>query len=248
MHTNKFKANPQLECSDYQPSKIIIIQIVLLNAIFLTIAILFGLSKGNIKAELGELGLITWISVCQLLFISGTSFKLFTLNNNTLSLQSWKSSQILWVIIAMGFIFLALDELIHIHDMFGKQIAQFAFINNPKIASRIDDLIIVVYFSVGIIFLYFFRNEIEKHTKVKPLFLVGFLTLFVMVGIDIIPSRIVHFLSIIFHTPYDTIRQTWLPLAKDATKLFTESFFIAGFYNCFQIEKRRVTKIHNTDK
>jgi hypothetical protein len=220
----------------------LLIQLILLNAIFLASAILSGTLKGDIKIELGHLGLITWISVFQLLIIAAISLKIFKLNHAAFGFRNVKSTHILWVIIAIGFLLLALSEAVQIHSMIGQLICNSFNIKNPSFTSRIDDLIVVSYALVGIALLYFYRNTLKKHTDVISLFFAGFSMLLIMVLIDILPYRVVHYLKHIFNTPAIEINQIWLPLAKDAAKLFAEGIFIAGFYHCFKNTKEFTAK------
>lgn len=219
-----------------------LILLILLNAIFLATALLSGTLKGNIKIELGHLGLITWISVFQLLIIAEISLKIFRLNNAVFGFKNFKTVHFLWAIIVIGFLFLALDEAMQIHSVIGQLISNSIDIKNPRLTSRIDDLIVVSYALVGITLLYFYRNALKKHTDVISLFFAGFLMLLIMVGIDVLPSRVVQYMKHIFKTPASDINQIWLPFAKDAAKIFAEGIFIAGFYHCFQTTKELTAK------
>lgn len=215
----------------------IMIIIVLLNVIFLVTALLIGALKGNIRTELGHLGSITWISVFQLLIIALISLKIFKLNNAKFGFQNLKSANILWVILAVAFLFLALDEVTQLHSMIGQLICKLINIRNPRLTSRIGDLVVVPYALVGLSLLYFYRNELKKHTKVISFFFAGLLMLLIMVGIDVLPSRVVQHLKHIFNTSAGELNQIWLPFAKDAAKIFAEGIFVAGFYHCFQTTK-----------
>ncbi|MDY6863249.1 MAG: hypothetical protein SV062_09700, partial [Thermodesulfobacteriota bacterium] len=75
------------------------------------LAIGLGVVAGDIEKYFGEGEPITWLSFLQLLVVSGLSWKVFRSYNTISDLRPWRSPHILWLIIAIGFLFLAFDEV-----------------------------------------------------------------------------------------------------------------------------------------
>src|SRR3972149_1207390 len=66
-----------------------------------------------------EEGFITYLSFLQLLVVSAFAWNIFRLKNKNkglLELKTWKAPHFIWLIIAMGFVYLALDEALMVHE------------------------------------------------------------------------------------------------------------------------------------
>ncbi len=87
----------------------IVFSVLLFETLAIVIALALGYLQGNIETPFKEGGLITWVSFLQLLLIAGLSWKVFTLHNGVLNPRGWRSPQMVWAIIAVGFVYLAFD-------------------------------------------------------------------------------------------------------------------------------------------
>jgi hypothetical protein len=127
-----------------------------------------------------------------------------------------------------GFLFLALDDLIMIHEKTDKLIHQLLQIKETAISDKIDDIIIICYGIIGIYVLYYYRNEMKQYIYGISYFISGFILLFTMSGFDIITnSKEIAFVSAWYYP--------WLCVAEESLKIFSEGMFAAGFYVCFLI-------------
>lgn len=208
--------------------KFICMSILLFDTLIILIALYLGIAEGHMTKYFGERRLITLLSCSQLLMISFLSFLIFEKRNEKFSLQIFKSPYFIWLIMSCGFIFLALDELLMIHEKTDKLIHQLLKINETAITDRIDDVIIVFYGIIGLYVLYHYRNEMKNFTYSIAYFIVGFILLFIMNGFDIITdTNEIAFISSCYYT--------WLCVAEESLKIFSEGIFAAGFYTCFLI-------------
>lgn len=95
--------------------------------------------------------LITIVSAIQLLATSMITWKIYkTRSSQHPSYHHITFSYFVWAIVAAGFLFLAIDEVVEIHEGIDKLIHKVFQIKETGLTDRIDDLIIGVYGLVGI--------------------------------------------------------------------------------------------------
>lgn len=201
----------------------------LFDILAIGIAVLLGFVKGDVGEYFGEHYPITWLSFFQLLVISGLSWTIFNLYKVKFNLRHWRSPHFIWAIIAAGFLFLALDEKFGIHEALDKFIHWSFNIKETSLTDRLDSILIGLYGLVGIITLYFYREELKKYVVIYPFLLIGFAFLLASVGLDALVDRD----DIIC----DIILKRWLVVAEESFKILSECVFLVGFYGCFKIAK-----------
>ncbi len=130
-------------------AKRIVCSVLLFETLAVVIALALGVRQGNIVGPFKEGGLITWVSFLQLLLIAGLSWKVFTLHNGVLNRHGWRSPQMVWTIIAVGFVYLACDELTLIHETLDKLIHNFFMMRETALTDRLDDIIVGFYGLIG---------------------------------------------------------------------------------------------------
>jgi hypothetical protein len=96
----------------------------------------------------------------------------------------------IWLLISVGFYYLALDEAVSIHEGIDKLTHWLFSIVETPITDRLDDLIVLVYGIVGIVVLVFHREEFRRLRGQTTLITIGFLFLVLMVFVDTIGNRI----------------------------------------------------------
>lgn len=148
----------------------------------------------------------------------------------------WKNPSLIWKIIAIGFIFLAADEVFTIHENIDFLIHRVFGIEETAVTDRIDDILVGLYGLLGIGVLFVYRNEWKIYREAFPFFIFGFALLFGMVTLDVITNRHDILYLIWDHHSASTI-QTYLSLAEEPLKVFSEAFFILGFYIILQTVK-----------
>ena len=148
----------------------------------------------------------------------------------------WIDSSAVWAIIALGFLFLAADDLFRIHENFDNLIHYVFNMQETGLTDRIDDIIIGLYGFIGIGVLIAYRDELIIYKKNLPFFILGFVTLFIMVALDVLTNRN-DILPLVFDRDKAVVLYVWLSLAEDSLKVMAEAFFILAFYAIFQKAK-----------
>jgi len=174
----------------------------------------------------GERKFATLYSALQLVAIAGIVVQV---NWNS----PLKSPAIIWKIIALGFLFLAVDELFLIHENIDFLIHRILNMEETGLTDRIDDLIVGLYGLVGLGVLYAFRSEFTPHREAIPYLVIGFVLLFLMVVFDTLTNRN-DILPLIFDPQLATTLANVIRPLEDSSKIFAESFFLLGFYAILQ--------------
>ena len=212
-------------------------RVILLNllAIFATIAIAAPFNKLYRQFEDG--GFITYFSVIQLFILSYIAGKTFNIRRQAFQSAPWKSPIAIWGIFSLGFSFLALDDLLMIHEFFDKIIHKLWQLQETGITDRIDDAIIALYGIVAIALLVSYRQELKQYRSALPAAVAAFGLLFAMVAVDTLTNRN-EILEMLF--PASTVEgiQTWIFTVEDGLKLLAEGFYVAAAHHCLKIARR----------
>lgn len=212
------------------------------------IAIIIALVMGKYPEQYFEEGaFITYLSFFQLLAASILAFVIFTIRKRKVGgtdklvcpcLKGRKTPFLVWLIIAIAFVYLSLDEICMIHERLDYFIRQIFNIKKTGFTDRIDDIIVGCYGLLGLITLYFSREEFKKYKDAFPLLKIGFVFMFLMVALDILTNRD-DILKMFISNPYVLTRLfSWLSAIEDMFKIIAEGVFVAAFYYCFEIARR----------
>ncbi|MBD3425881.1 MAG: hypothetical protein GF409_01465 [Candidatus Omnitrophica bacterium] len=189
--------------------------IVLLNLIVVATALFLGETPDEYFAE-GALA--TYISFIQLALISVLCWFVFRIKRTAI-----------WIVICAGFAFLALDEVIMIHEKIDMFIHWLFRMEETALTDRIDDLVILAYAAVGLGVLYRYRKEFYSLKKAAPALIAGVLFMGIMVAGDIISNR-ADILT-------DPLLRSWVSAMEDAFKLFAEGAFLFAAYYSYRMNK-----------
>ena len=209
-------------------------KICLLNLAVIALTVAIATPFSQLYRQFEDGGFITYFSVIQLLiasYFTGQIFKRRSLGRQ----HPWRSPVAVWAIMSLGFSFLALDDLLMIHEFIDKSIHKLWQIQETGWSDRIDDLIIGLYGVLAIWLLFTYRKELKRYLFVTPLVLVAFVLLFVMVGIDAVTNRddvMLHVMQL----SADTVAyiQSWIFVVEDGLKVIVEGLLIAAIYQCRQ--------------
>ncbi|MGD1897688.1 MAG: hypothetical protein ACFB16_12135 [Phormidesmis sp.] len=180
-------------------------------------------------------GFITYFSVIQLFILSYFACKIFKERAQFFQ-HPWKSPVAIWAIMSLGFSFLALDDLLMIHEWLDKVIHDVGQIEETAFTDRIDDLIIGLYGLLAIGGLVHYRKEIKKYRAALPNVAIGFILLFVTVVIDVVTNRDDIF-RIFFSPGITEMLMSWMIVPEEGFKLLSEAFLIAAIHTCYGIAK-----------
>ena len=205
----------------------------LINTVFILIGLF--IVKSPLQYFGKEASVITWLSFFQLLTIAYLSWKTFKLRK--------EKSAILWGLIALGFLFLSIDEVARIHENMDSFIhKRILHMRETAISDRLDDLIVGIYALFGIGTMYFFREELKKYYKVIPYFVIGFIFIFSMVIVELIVNRFDVLPSLIADRAFAKSIYKLGKIMEETFKLFAEGVLIGAFYYCLQLAKQFVTE------
>lgn len=185
--------------------------------------------------------LITIYSGLKLVVISYFSWKIFGTRKRAVNINSFNNSTTIWLIMSVGFLFLALDELALIHENIDKLIHYLFDIEESSLSDRIDDLIIFLYAVIGIYILYKYKDEILLYNFFIKYIIASLILLFVMIVADVLtntPDILLWFIP--DRNDYKPIKDT-LDYIEEITKLFSESVLIFAFYDV----KKHLSNSHN---
>lgn len=179
-----------------------------------------------------EPGLVTLLSICQLLTVSLLAAKVFQLRKGDNPFAGIKAQYFIWFIISLGFLYLALDEKLLLHEGFDRTGHKILNMALDSISSRADDVLIGVYGLVALFVLNLYKKEIKLFKKSLRFFHFGFGMLFLSVICDVSASNI-DFFSWVFENQ-DTAHAVfyYTNLVEEIFKLSGESFFLTAIYKC----------------
>ncbi len=202
--------------------------IVAYTLLAITVSLLVGVAFGDISLGFDESNVATLASVILLSLTAFTSFRIHKIRTPQID-GSWRDPAHIWAIIGAGFVFLALDDGLRLHEQMDNWFHRLSDREESAYTDRIDDLIILAYGLVGLAVLYAYRSEIIRVKGFVTLLAIGFVLFFLQVGIDAVTNRD-EYLTIL-EVPREHFRTTreWMQVLEESVKLIAEAFFLAGF-------------------
>jgi hypothetical protein len=192
------------------------------NLLTSLLAAALGYRAGNVEMYYDEHTFITYISSAQLLLIAYLTARIFVRRSE--GVFSWRSPRLVWLLVALGFAFLAADDLAGLHEWMDHRIHDLMGMAETGITDRIDDLIILAYALMGVGVLYGYRLEIRRFAGALP-YVAGGLAFFVpMVAFDIVSNQP--------DLVSDPNLLPYLGAAEDTLKLVAECFLVAAACRC----------------
>lgn len=215
-------------------AKNILITVLLID----TVIIFFVLSSVKPLNYFAEEGLITNFSFYHLLFCSYLAWWIFKERCKNHELINLTTPCIVWLIVSVGFVYLAVDEVKELHEIVDLNIHNVLNIKETALTDRIDDLIIGFYLFIAIWVFYFYRTETAIYKKIFPLFCVAFFLIFLMIVSDVVTNRTD--ILMFFINDYPVAVKCWyyFSLSEDVLKIYAEALLIGGFAYCLEIAKK----------
>lgn len=197
-------------------SRHIIITVAILNFLMVVIGYITRNNPTKFYRE-GAVG--THISILLLALIGFVSFRIFL----------HRRRYAIWLLISLGFVFLAFDEGLLIHERLDEAFHQYFGITETRLTDRLDDILIALYGLVGAWVLYLYRKELLRFRALLRFLMVGFACLAASVVLDLATNDNVVFLWL--GIPDANIPDYKLPLRalEEVFKLMAEAVFLAGF-------------------
>ena len=200
----------------------------------ISLAVVLDVSPQTYFGEIDESGYITYLSFLQLSIAGVLSLKIYrkVRFSRQLNKTSW-----FWLIASIGLFFLALDDLIGIHEQIDLWIHDLFKFKETDLTDLIDDLIVVGYLAIFLIYVAFKWQTVKVFQQTFIFFQLGFILALVMAVLDLFSNNTL-FISMVTEDGELVLAiQEWLGVIEDSAKIFAEGMFIIGIYKCWQIVK-----------
>lgn len=198
------------------------------SMVFSILLILFGFLNGDISEPFDEGRPGTFASVLLLLLISITSFKIYRRRPQSRS-NRLSEQRLIWLVIAVGFFFLALDDAGKIHEGIDKFIHEYFDMVETDWSDRIDDIIIAIYALIGAATLYLYRAELNRYRFASGYLLAGFSALLLTIVLDLMSNGPGFFLWLGATDEAAQSLETVVDACEEVSKLLAEAIFLSGF-------------------
>ena len=172
--------------------------------------------------QFGEGKLGTWAS-CALL-----------LSSAILASGTWRARRpargaVVWLLVASGFVYLALDDAFSWHEKLDRFVHR-KVLGMPAtgVTTSLDDLIIGGYGILALALLYRFRDEFRRVSTLTKLLAVAMGLMFLQVAIDVIDHDTV-LRALAERGPRRRMLRLWVPVVEETVKLVAEGVFVLAF-------------------
>lgn len=215
-------------------------RIVGFNLVVIAFFISLGLMKtGNPSRYFGEGRFTTFFSAAQLLAVGTFSYLTFRQRRHPGSPGSGSETRGIsihhrawvWLLVALGFVFLAADEVGELHERMDRGLVVFLGLPRNAWTGRIDDAILLCYGLIGLAVLWLWRKEILlfRHVMMKPL-VWGFICMFLGGLCDTASHDDQFFFSLTNDLPLAKKLNGWFSAAEGALTLLPEALFMSAFH------------------
>lgn len=185
---------------------------------------------------MGEGKPYTYLSFAQLLLAGGLSGWIFWLRHKQVKLTSGiKSLHWIWLIMAAGFVFLAVDEVTQFHENLNKWILVWFSLEKNNITNRIDDVIVGLYVLVGLGMVIINRREFIPYKGALKFLFVGIAIALVHVLFDLMGHHTDFVRMIIKEQSLIMPVYQWMQAIEEILKVLAEGVIVAAFYYCLTL-------------
>jgi len=212
-----------------------LLKVLALNLIVIVGTVVISAPFQSVGHQFKEGGIITYFSVVQLFILSYLAYLVFKARADGFK-HPWHSSIAIWGIASLGFSFLALDDWLSIHEKLDMLIHRVGQFQETGVSDRIDDLIVGLYGVMAVGLLVIYRRELMRYKSVLGYVVIGFVLMFLMVGIDVVTNRD-DLLILLFSRETTTFIMGWIFVPEESFKLFSEAFLIVAVHRCYEIAK-----------
>jgi len=203
---------------------------------FLAVLLALGLGFAwyqNPTAYTGEGDPITWLSFAHLLVTSSLAGGVFYCRTGgSLDPVVWRHPAFVWLLIALGFLFLAVDEVAKIHESLDRFVHRILQRPETALTDRLDDAILLGYGLSGVAVLYVYRSELISYRTVLPLVICGFVLFLFMGLLDALVNRPDVFLFMGISQEGSASLGKWIGGVEEGLKILAEAAFLGAAYTC----------------
>ena len=203
---------------------------------FLAVLLALGLGFAwyqNPTAYTGEGDPITWLSFAHLLVTGGLAGGVFYCRTGGgLDLAVWRQPAFVWLLMALGFLFLTVDEVAKVHESLDRFVHRLLQRPETALSDRLDDAILLGYGLVGVTVLYAYRSELLSYQTVLPLVICGFVLFLFMGLLDALVNRPDVFLFMGISQEGSASLGKWIGGVEEGLKILAEAAFLGAAYTC----------------
>jgi hypothetical protein len=200
-----------------------------LNGFFVVAAVVLGLirsANGNPSRYFGEGRWTTAVSCMQLLIVAFFAFRVFLCRRAPTNGPGAR----LWLLIALGFVFLAADDALQIHEQIDSIIHRRFHWKSTALTDRIDDAIIALYGLIGLVVLWIYRRELLQFRSMLKALAVGGVCAVVSIACDTLSNRPDFFFWLTGDMPRAQKLEGWFAVGDGGFQLLALGSFVAAFY------------------
>lgn len=146
---------------------------------------------------------------------------------------------------AVGFLLLALDDLLSLHEGLDELMHLVLRIKETPLTDHLDDLLLLMYGVIAVFFIRDFIREFRKHPFMVGLIICGLLAASLMVCFDFISNNEETFSYFFNGLAYGEMRHTMdlFGMGDGSFQLLGEAFFLAAYVAAFTDIKTRQKSI-----
>lgn len=158
------------------------------NVLIVGIAVVLGYLAESPARYFRKSSYTTWVSGAQLLAVGLLAWKIWRRRGGWLFPDGWKEPSFLWFLIAIGFFFLSVDELVQVHESVDRSIHDLLGLTETAVTDRLADVLVAGYGLIGLAVLFVYRHEFRLLRPDFVLIIAGFILMSLMVVLDILSS------------------------------------------------------------
>jgi hypothetical protein len=180
---------------------------------------------------------MTWASFFQLILVAAIAREIWIAVDHSRS-ELCRGGAKLWRLMWWGFLFLACDELLKIHETVDHRICDLFNLDSSGSADHIDDVIVGLYGLAGAAILLRYWREALRLRAAPWYFGLAAAATVATVGIDLLGGS-KELLSVYFPTPVALHNAlSVLDIAEEACKIYGEVFFVGAFARVLETVRR----------
>ena len=198
------------------------------TAIIIASILLGQIAVGRPTILFEETGTIMLASFFLLIGTARANRRIYTLRrSNELPLR--RDPALIWAMIGLGFLFLALDETVQIHEQLDHLIHRVFHLRETGWSDRIDDAIIGIYALIGFGLIWLYRVEFRDASALRRWLLIGVVFLVVSVITDALGNRTDVLEAMGLSQDRIVLWHNVIEIIEESCKLYAETCFLLGF-------------------
>ena len=176
---------------------------------------------------------VTWLSFGHLLVTGGLAGIVFRLRTHgSPPLRGWRDPRWIWLILAVGFLYLAVDEVATLHESVDRLVHRLFGWQETGLSDRLDDVIVLGYGALGVVVLYAYRTELAACREVLPLVRCSVILFAFMVGMDMLSNRSDVFRAVGVPRDQRGDLSAWARSIEESLKIGVEATLLGAMYTC----------------